>query len=257
MLYLLVGDYHGKGLKSLREVVRMEKPDVLISMGDYDRVGTIHDFMEIEDELVSGGKEVVKVAGNHDYLIFNNIQEYTSLTLIEQEKNIRQLHDELMGDPEAAKYISDLINSGLVREFYLGEENFNRDYPAVVLHGSFSSNTEGSTGKPDDPIPGSSLIWARLKSTADHEDNFKSMEQKGSNVMVRGHDHYAGFAVSDNRKISSEEPYPGKIFRIRPGNRYTINPGAFYNGNFATIVLMDSPTHELRVTYRKIGSVTS
>jgi len=133
MKYLIFGDMHGKDLTKLEATLVKENPDSIICLGDFDNVKTIRNFIDIEEDYLKKGKEVIKVPGNHDYAILNN-QPITSGTIIASGKNYNQLHEELFNDKKAREYMENLLNSDFSVRGFLDASKFGKEYPFVVMH---------------------------------------------------------------------------------------------------------------------------
>ncbi|MCK4295315.1 MAG: metallophosphoesterase, partial [Candidatus Marinimicrobia bacterium] len=88
MKYAIIGDFHGTELKDLDTALDYENPDTIICTGDFDQTKTVHQFMDLEKKYKDAGKKVIKVPGNHDHAILNNLP-ITSGALLMQGKTIR------------------------------------------------------------------------------------------------------------------------------------------------------------------------
>ncbi len=104
MKYAIIGDIHGADLSRLEKVLNFEKPDCLICTGDFDQTLSIHQFKRLEKKFQKSGKMVIKVAGNHDHAILNNI-EIISDSINSQGKSFSELYNELIRDQSARKYV--------------------------------------------------------------------------------------------------------------------------------------------------------
>ena len=238
MKYAIIGDLHGKELGELEVALSFENPGVLICTGDFDQIKTINQFKDLEQKYKKIGKKVIKVPGNHDHAILCDL-EINSGTLKMQGKNIHQLYQELMRDPVAHKYIHELVNprdplytNNNVRIF-LDEDKFGKEYPTTVIHGAYDGDLSSFFDCPENIRE----LWFRLKTESDYKKNFNAMSKKNCKVMVRGHDHdpvyvyddvYEGVVISMPKENKS-------VYRLFKYRKHIINPGALFNGLFATI----------------------
>lgn len=230
MIYALIGDFHGIELKDLKRNLSYINPDVLISLGDKDQVRTIHQFEDLKKEYEKIGKTVIEVIGNHDDAILNNIGILSS-TLEKQGKTSVGLHGELKDDTVAYKYLNDLVNSKITRyTIFLDESKFGKIYQIIIMHGAYDGNLPRfCRNEPD--------LWTRLKTPEDYKKNFKIMAEKGDKIMIRGHDHDAIYAYGDTKEgCVIKSPLDGQlVFSLLEDRLHTINPGALFDGYFATI----------------------
>lgn len=236
MKYAIFGDIHGEELKDLERALDFENPDVLICTGDFDRAKTIRQFMALEERYMENGKSVIKVPGNHDHAILNNLP-ITSGALRRQGKSSYELHRELMEDSEARDYIDKLVNpegfytNNRVRT-YLDKERFGSEYRTIIIHGAYDGDLSSFPACPEDIKD----LWLRLKTKEDYRKNFEAMDRKGYRVMVRGHDHDPLYVYDDPDKgIVAYAPENGSAYRLFGHRKHTINPGALFDGFFATI----------------------
>jgi predicted phosphodiesterase len=233
MRYGIVGDVHGMELNELDEALTFENPDVLICTGDFDRTRAVRQFMGLEEKFLMAGKKVIKVPGNHDHAILNNIG-INSGTLRRQGKTSEELHAELMKDPVALKYIKDLVESedprytnNRVRISLDGSEDFR----TVIMHGAYDGYL------PEGYPEGTADLWTRLRTEEDYGKNFEAMDKKGYKVMIRGHDHKASYVYDDSVKgiVAYTPKGDGAAFRLLGHRKHVINSGALSDGFFAMI----------------------
>jgi predicted phosphodiesterase len=236
MKYAIFGDIHGKELSDLEKALNFENPSVLICTGDFDQTKTIHQFRKLEEKYHKEGKVVITVPGNHDHAILNNFA-IKSMSLTRQGKKSSNLHQELIEDPVALQYLSELVNSkdpqkttNKVRIF-LDESRFGKKYQTIIMHGAYAGDLSFFSNCPQDMRN----LWTRLKTENDHLKNFDVMNQKGYKVMIRGHDHEASYVYEDPQKRIVIFTPNGTEFRLLSNRRHTINPGALSDGHFATI----------------------
>jgi len=230
MIYALIGDFHGIELKDLKRNLGYINPDVLISLGDKDQVRTINQFEDLKKEYEKAGKIVIDVLGNHDDIILNNIGILSSI-LEKQGKTSIGLHEELKDDPMAHKYLSDLVNTKDTKHtIFLDESKFGKIYQTIIMHGAYDGFLPKFCRKEPN-------LWAGLKTQGDYEKNFKVMAEKGDKIMIRGHDHDPAYAYEDaNEGCVIKSPLKDSlVFALSENRLHTINPGALFDGYFATI----------------------
>lgn len=232
MKYAIIGDFHGTELKDLDTALDYENPDTIICTGDFDQTKTVHQFMDLEKKYKDAGKKVIKVPGNHDHAILNNLP-ITSGTLLMQGKTIRQLHEELNNDPVAKKYISALVNSDNRVKIFLDKERFSKTYQTIIIHGAYYGNLRSF---PDCP-PEIKDLWTRLLTLDDYKKNFRVMDIEGDKIMIRGHDHYSIYIYEDIDEgiIVNEPKIDMSAYKLYKQRKHVINPGALFNGLFAVI----------------------
>ena len=230
MKYLIIGDLHGADLGHLRRSDVFDESDALVCTGDYDSVKTIRQFMELEEIYKSLGKKVVKVPGNHDYAVFNNLG-IRSTELKKQGKTISDLYHELYDDRSAKKYIQEILKIGnRTVGFFLDENNCN--YRVVAMHSAY----DGDSSTCSDFPYALQMLWFRLKSRDDYSRNFSKMRQENKNVMIRGHDHKPKYVYQYfDGTIFFTKSELGVPYMLKWQMRHVINPGAFCDGHFATI----------------------
>jgi predicted phosphodiesterase len=240
MKYAIIGDIHGAELGDLRKALRFENPDSLICLGDFDQTKTINQFRRLERKYQRDGKQVRKVPGNHDHSVLNNTPMHSG-TLMMQEKDIYELHSELMKNSAAHRYIEELVNSENQRHkknqigIFLDGERFGRQYRTIIVHGAFTGSLSSFPDCPDEIKD----MWFRLKTDEDYDKNFKAMARRGYKVMIRGHDHSARYAYQDPVEgIVIQKPDVegyNLMYKLLKHRKHTINPGALFDGLFAII----------------------
>jgi len=248
--YFIFGDIHGRNLNDLEESLTYFSPDALICLGDFDRVSSIRQFMELENEYIQKGKIVIKVPGNHDNSILKN-EPIRSETLANQHKTSQELHYEIKQDPIAYNYIENLLSlDGITKNFFLDEKKFSNEYPSVVIHGAYTGDLSSYSRC---PYPWS-YLWYRLDGSWEVNQNFRAMKEKGKKIMIRGHDHSSMHASYDsaNEKICHWTSYSDSPIQLSKELHHVINPGAFYEGNFALIDTNVSNENCPILTFHKI-----
>lgn len=235
MRYLVVTDIHGKLLEKLNPVID-DGIDSLICLGDFDQVRSIRSFMDLQARLEQEGKQVITVPGNHDYAVAF-CQDISSGTLRAQKKEIYQLHEELNSDELALRFIFDLFGKTNGKELRL-----NKDFNAYVVHGGLNGDMYSFPECPDKIRD----LWYRLENEYHHRINFRAMEEKGYNVMIRGHDHERSCVSFFDGIVKNIHQ---RLVVLNPEILYTLNPGAWYNSNYLVI---DCSKEQSFVDFRKI-----
>ncbi|MGC8940635.1 MAG: metallophosphoesterase family protein [Candidatus Nanoarchaeia archaeon] len=231
MKYAIFGDLHGTELNGLEKVLAFQNVDVLICLGDFDQTKTIHQFRDLEKKYLSAEKLVIKVPGNHDHAILNDLR-MASEVLKRQGKTRFELYYELISDPVAKEYINKLVNSQDQYAIFLDKDKFGKDYPTIIIHGACDGDLSSYPGCPEKIKD----LWFRLKTENDHRKNFEVMDKKGYKVMIRGHDHEPSYTYCDPEKgIVTRIPESGSVYLLLKHRKHTINPGALLDGWFATI----------------------
>ena len=181
MKYLVFGDIHGKRSGELEGIINAEKIDSLICLGDFDQVKAIRSFMDLEKKFIKEEKPIIVVPGNHDYAVFHN-DHIHSRTLEKQGKSISELHSELQEDSIAKEYIFNLIN----RKSNGIETKIGLNHSTYVVHGGLDGNSFSYLDCPKNIED----LWFRVNwGQVDYPKNFKKMEEKGYDILIRGHDH--------------------------------------------------------------------
>lgn len=236
MIYTLIGDLHGADLIAFCGELEKRGTDALICTGDFDQTSTIHQYMDLEAKLKAAGKEVITVPGNHDQAILTGL-DILSGTLDSQGKTSHQLHRELMDDKTATDYLDNLCDpEKLFRNgirMCLDKDRLGRQYPALILHGALAGDISCYY---DCPFQIATL-WMRQIYRHDFRRNLSEMKAEGLKVMIKGHDHEPVYACSHPTKgtiIFSPLPNISE-YRLYRLMSHTINPGALYDGYFATI----------------------
>lgn len=256
MKYVIIGDLHGADLYlDLEDTIMFENPDFLICIGDFDQIKTIHQFMEIEKDLIKQGKEVITVPGNHDHSLLNKISIDSSM-FKKQGKSWYELVKELEKDEVAKDYLDNLVNSkekGFTthrKAFFLDKDKFGEGYNTVVIHGAYDGDISSAPGC----SPEERDLWLRLLKKEDHEKNFAVMERKGYDIMIRGHDHDPCYTYKDSEKgiVSYNPEQDGKEYRLFKERKHVINPGALFDGWFA-VIETNNPGEEVPILkYKKL-----
>ncbi len=230
MLYAMFGDYHGTDLGDLESALSQLNPDVLISLGDFDQVSTIHQWMELKQMYKNQGKRVISVPGNHDHAFFTG-NRIDSPTFRRIGKTGVELYKELQEDEVALEYVKSLLSAeDHTVDTYLDMGRFGEKYSTIVVHGALDGDLGSSSAKNN--------LWNRLLEDEYHLKNFKAMKKKGYKIMIRGHDHQPEYAVSDlnARRV---ETYPhlhsNTLVNLHDNLLHTITVGPLFLGEFATI----------------------
>lgn len=218
MSIFVVGDYHGTTLREFMEAERPTAEDRLFSLGDFDTVESIHDFLEARERV--GEENVLEVAGNHDKAILDG-RPVTSRTL----KTPSQLLNELQKDETAAEYLKTLTEKPY-REFEIGGRK------GVLTH----SGLTGLVRNPDlseDVRPFTYRIWEE-----EHfHDNFDLMEENSYEIMLRGHEHYTEHALrhTENGDLMFNLPDPEQEYSLEDEYLHILTNGAIKDGHYIEI----------------------
>lgn len=236
MKYAIIGDLHGTELSDLERALNFENPDFIICTGDFEKTTTIHQFKNLEEKYQKSGKIIIKVPGDYDYSILNNISiKFKTLNI--EGKNISQLHEELIQDPIAKQYIDELVNSKNPKytnnkvTIFIDEAKFDKEYKTLIIHGAYNGTyLTGCQKNIKD-------LCLHLVTIDDYLKNFIEMEKKGYKIMIRGHDHYPIYVYNDPKEgnvINSPETN-GLTYSLLKVRKHIINPGGLFNRFFATI----------------------
>lgn len=230
MKYMIFGDIHGQEFKRLERTLLNENPDSLICLGDFDQIYSIRQFMEIEEEYLKKGKEVIKVPGNHDYALVHN-QPISSGMLNSKGKSIYYLHSELSNDKKAQEYLSKLVNSDFIIRGFLDKNKLNEKYPFVVVHGGYTGDISNCWNCPEKEKP----LWNRMIEEEDFKQNLMELNKRNEKIMIRGHDHIPIYATMNSDKADITPTVEGQEYLLYPDKEHIINPGAFFHRYLATI----------------------
>ncbi|MFQ6009700.1 MAG: metallophosphoesterase family protein [Candidatus Aenigmatarchaeota archaeon] len=245
MRYGIITDVHGSDLGRIEAEFKARKIDQGICLGDFDRAHIARQMLEMQTK---GDMPWAVVPGNHDYSHINR-EEIFSGTMTRQGIDSQMMWEE-WEKPEnrdVREYVQGMLDSkskieNAARRIRLSLEN-DSNHEVVVMHGAY----EGTyVWKPAD-------LWNRLESEADHYKNFEAMEKKGYSMMIRGHDHAPEYTYKDPEKgIVSYSGGNSEKFRLFKRRTHTINPGAYFNGNFA-IIDTDAPGEDCPIVeYHKL-----
>ena len=242
MKYLVFGDIHGKRSGELEGIINAEKIDSLICLGDFDQVKAIRSFMDLEKKFIKEEKPIIVVPGNHDYAVFHN-DHIHSRTLEKQGKSISELHSELQEDSIAKEYIFNLIN----RKSNGIETKIGLNHSTYVVHGGLDGNSFSYLDCPKNIED----LWFRVNwGQVDYPKNFKKMEEKGYDILIRGHDHQRmyGFEVESGYLESLFVTEGGK-FELVDSKRHVINPGAWFEGDY---LIIDDSEKNITLDYKNL-----
>ncbi len=137
----------------------------------------------------------------------------------------------MIKDNVAYRYISDLIDSDNEKTFFLDEKKYGEEYSVTVIHGAYDGNLASFPHCPKELED----LWIRLLTTNDYKNNFTKMKQCGNKIMIRGHDHDANYVYDDVMGVVGNVIDLTTTYRLLKGRRHVINPGALFDGFFATI----------------------
>jgi len=110
MKYAIIGDLHGSELGDLEKALRLEDPDTLICLGDFDQVKTIHQFIDLEKRFnLVREKEVV---GGQKHNIISEVEGNTFGVVVDQVREV--LRVPVSSIKKAPSLVSVKINSDFV-----------------------------------------------------------------------------------------------------------------------------------------------
>jgi len=241
MKYLIVGDYHDVPVKgNLDRIIEKEKPDVLVSLGDFDIIESVNEFLEIKEQCKKLGINVIDVSGNHDHAIFNEI-EISSSILDSLNTDVSRLHRELEQNPPAKKYFEYLLKpENIIKRLSIGKFN------ASVMHGAYMGDYHSSSYVPSGSIIDN--LWFRLRNMPNFQDNFEFMKKRNENLMIRGHDHAPLHGSLSKGNVSYHFPHDMTI-DLNPEELHVVGPGAFCENCYA--VLISTLDQLLKVRYQR------
>ncbi|MFW6024787.1 MAG: metallophosphoesterase family protein [Candidatus Woesearchaeota archaeon] len=235
MKYLILSDYHGN-CNNLESVIQRESPKVVISLGDFDTTECINKYHKLIEKYKL---ENIEVYGNHDYAVYTKQNIYSG-TLNKIGTSISELVNDYKEDDTSTKNLNKLIeNEGQIKTFKIEDKN------VISVHGGLSGNLKSYSNCPSRI----KKVWYRMKSRTDYKRNFKEMENKGYEIMIRGHDHKRDFIyINNDDLLMSKIPRNNDSFNLN--QKYMIiNPGDFFSGNYATI---EKNKDNLILTYHSI-----
>lgn len=230
MKYLMFGDGHGRNMDGIEVAIRDHAPDVLICTGDLDDVSVAIDFMRIQIQGRNTGLRTIIVPSNHDAAIGLNWQGIYERLLESYGHDLEELRRMLGEHPAVKQFFQDLARSRTRNEFLLDSERFGDLYPTVVVHGAFV----GTSSFPNSP-PEHADAWNYLLDEPDYLANFLAMEQQGIRLMIRGNDHDPTLAWRNSEQFEVFTPTLSAPYFLDASVFFTITPGSYKNGHFATI----------------------
>ena len=236
----IVGDVHGRDLGPVQERFRAERVDQGICLGDFDRAHIARQMMEMQRQ---DGWYVVP--GNHDFSHVDKVVIHSG-TMSNQgiDSGMMWREWDLPANSDVREYVCGLLTNKCKLEGGARRIAFpldgNADCMTVIMHGAYAGDYQG---EPAD-------LWTRLQQPCDHAKNFDVMERKGYRMMIRGHDHDPVYTYKDPVKgVVSYDGGDGKAFNLFKNRMHTINPGAYFSGNFAVI---DTAGENPVLTYHKL-----
>lgn len=217
MTIYVIGDYHGRTLESFVERERPTKEDTIFSLGDFDTVESIRDYLSLKERV---GGDVVEVGGNHD----KALQEGRKL-MSRGVKTPEEIVEEVKQDEIAQGYLQTLLSEP------------NREFELDGLNGILTHS--GLTGYNRNPDVSESMrpFTYRLWEEEHFHDNFDLMQDLNYDLMVRGHEHYTEHAKRsrDSGELSFNLPEPGDEYEIDDGHRHIITNGPWLRGDYLKI----------------------
>lgn len=233
MSIYIIGDYHGTSLQPFIDEEQPSEHDRIFSLGDFDTVDVIKEFLELKDHV--GEDNIVEVGANHDYALQEDIK-LTSRGV----KTPEQLIEEYNQDEEAQKYFNNLLQE-TNREFEI------EDSKGILTH----SGLTGQLNNPNMPDRYQEFDY-RLWEEEHFKDNFNLMQQNGQDIMIRGHEHYTEHAFrpknSGSDSVSFHLPEPGDKYKMHPEYHHIITNGAWMDKNYAKI-----NSDEMTIQFKQIS----
>lgn len=220
----IVSDLHSVKTSDLGKAIKNINADVLLFPGlDVDDIDTAYWLLKEMRRLENNRKKVHVIGGDHELSFYGGVEissseikkqggfEYLLDRIDFQDKSWKQLAEEQGISSKEVLSIKDffriLTDRNATPQTYDGLELFldeNREiktkeelgnnpheYQIRVLHGALESREDLSG------FGYIATIWHRLEDIEDHILNFKRMEEKGDDILIRGHDHHAEFAYYD------------------------------------------------------------
>jgi len=253
MKHVIFGDIHDTDLKPLEKTIEELSRDYKISLvclGDFDDTESMLKTKALMEKY--GG---VAVPGNHDEMLARKFVNFISSVFNEGKSPFMyacRLHNDpialdyiknlLYGDKEPGKASSDMSLicqlEAQAKRMPIHSEIFSKaDKNAVVVHGGLAGNMRGVTDLPEEI----KRLWYRLYnsnkilSSEAAERNFKEMQNIGCNIMIRGHDHVQSYAYKRENGSIDTKADRKTGFNLFPKRMHIINPGAYYQGDYAII----------------------
>jgi predicted phosphodiesterase len=221
-MHLVIGDIHVKNVSDLEKEIDLERLDSLICTSDFDSVDSIKDYLSFRDKAKKEGAEIIGVGGNHDDAIYNDTS-IASTTIGGPYKEFEEIVDELRSDKTARDHIKRILDNP-VKETEINNMN------TVVVHGGLAGNLRSFPACPKDK----QVFWNRLYRKKDYENNMELMDQKGYDLMLRGHDHEPEIVKSSPEGLNYIYPDDGEEYNLSE-DRTILTHGAFLDGWYLTI----------------------
>ncbi|MBU3904847.1 MAG: metallophosphoesterase [Nanoarchaeota archaeon] len=217
--YIIFSDLHGADITPIEEMFQSRKVDAGICLGDFDRVATAKQVEALQDY------EMHVVPGNHDYSHINKVA-INSGTMSRQSINSYSMWEEWENDEGARNYMENLLKNPTIELDISGNKT-------LAIHGGLGGNYQTEP----------SYLWNRIYSEQDYIDNFNKMKENDIKIMLRGHDHKPQFARIDPDSGFKEYDAAGHGYNMFNNRMHIVNPGAFFEGNYA-IITTDMPDRE-------------
>ena len=244
MKAILFGDVHGYPLNHLKNFINIENIDYLICTGDFDQIKTLREFMEIENEFISLGKSTILVPGSHDYAVLHNIDLHSG-TLDRQSTSIQKLHEELMTNKKELEYMNKLMATNKNSFLPYSKTIKLKDINTIVTHAGYTGPMRSHLSC----LYENRGLWVRLDTKEHYEDNFREMFKNSNQLMIRGHDHHQKTFEMGFEEKGRFLDISKKIYIDFSKNKYILNPGALFNGDFA---IMDFKDNYTSLEYKKL-----
>ena len=229
MKTIFISDMHGRDPSYLVRKERRENGiEQAVFLGDYDTPEVLRELRKIKIPKKF-------VVGNHELHYAYDLELMSPL----MGKSWEEYVELWQKNPRELKFIEEAIkgrkDAGLILEDKLGKRKI------VYCHGGIIDE-----GSPDSDAPG--YVWQRMFDERTIVNTFAKMIEKKYWALFRGHDH-SGTILGLNKYHNLTHPEGWKV-KLENENRYIINIGAFYHGDYA---ILDSSKKTLEFKYDTEG----
>jgi predicted phosphodiesterase len=220
-MHIAFGDIHGTDVGKLKNDLNMDELDTVVCTSDFDTTESIESYLKFKEELPSR-TEVVEVPGNHDSAIYNN-HRINSPTIGRPYQTFDELVENLRSEKESRQFLKNLLQKPIQET----EINGNK---TVVVHGGLAGNLRSYKNCPRAEQP----LWNRLYRSEDYQENLELMEEKGYDLMIRGHDHDPEIVREKNNAINYQLPDEPQVYNLE-GDRNIVTHGAYLDNWYLEI----------------------
>jgi hypothetical protein len=207
-----LGDIHGTRLSHLEDALRALAiaPSALLCTMDLDQVLSVQDLVDLEKRYLGSGRPAVLVPGNHEAALIHRIGiDSSTYRDKQQDTTILALIEAI-----------DLPHFGALRAFVQEKLAIEGGEPlalggkdgaaGLLIHGALAGKQEKYLHEfpPElqDHVRRRSDLWLRLEDRSHLAANFRTMEERGIEVMLRGHDHYVALrSQAEGRGLCSHQ----------------------------------------------------